>query len=61
MILCVCRGVSEHEVIEAIQRGARDLRDVSERCDGAGTDCGSCQAYIAFHLSDGCPRRSAAA
>jgi bacterioferritin-associated ferredoxin len=50
MIVCVCRGVSEREVREAVRCGARTLADVSRSCDGAGGDCGSCLARIQRHL-----------
>jgi len=50
MILCLCRGVSERDVVEAVRCGARTLDDLSRHCDGAGRDCGSCQAYLELHL-----------
>jgi len=40
MIVCICRGASEHDVLRAIEDGARSLRDL-QRC-GIGDDCGSC-------------------
>ena len=46
MIVCMCRGVSERQILEAVQCGARSLDDVANHCEGAGTDCGSCQAFI---------------
>ena len=52
MILCICRSVSEREVVEAVRCGARTLDDVSRRCDGAGGDCGSCLTYILRHLEE---------
>ena len=55
MLICVCRGVSEGEVVEAVRCGARTLEEVARHCDGAGGDCGSCVADIACHL-EGCPR-----
>jgi bacterioferritin-associated ferredoxin len=50
MILCMCRGISERDVVEALRCGARTLEDVSRQCDGAGGDCGSCLAYIEHHI-----------
>lgn len=50
MILCMCRGVSDREVLEAIRAGAASLDEVSARCDGAGTHCGVCLDDIARHL-----------
>lgn len=41
MVLCVCRGVSEHEVGETIAKGAGSVDAVVRRC-GAGGDCGAC-------------------
>ena len=61
MIVCICRGISDREVVEAVRCGARTLEDVSLRCDGAGGDCGSCVAYIARHLDGTCERRPQAA
>jgi len=46
MILCVCRGVSDHEIVNAIRLGARSVDDVTRRCDGAGDECGSCRCDI---------------
>jgi len=50
MVLCICRGVTQDEVLDAIRRGACTLEKVARRCDGAGTDCGSCRADIEAHL-----------
>ena len=41
MIVCLCRGVSETTLQDAIDAGATTLRQVAEAC-GAGTDCGAC-------------------
>jgi bacterioferritin-associated ferredoxin len=58
MLLCICRGVSEREVVEAVRCGARTLEEIARHCDGAGGDCGACLAYIRHHL-EGCPQRHA--
>ena len=50
MMLCICRGVTEEEILEAIQRGACTLDKIARRCDGAGTDCGSCRLEIQAQL-----------
>jgi len=50
MILCICRGISERDVREAVRCGARTLDDVSHSCDGAGGDCGSCLTRIERQL-----------
>lgn len=41
MYTCICLGVTEDDVVEVIDAGARDEEEVGERC-GAGTGCGSC-------------------
>jgi bacterioferritin-associated ferredoxin len=50
MVICICRGVTDDEIIAAIRRGACSLEKIARRCDGAGADCGSCRAEIAAHL-----------
>ncbi|MGH7896002.1 MAG: (2Fe-2S)-binding protein [Candidatus Binatia bacterium] len=50
MILCICRGVTQDEILDAIRRGACSLEKIARRCDGAGSDCGSCRAEIQTHL-----------
>jgi bacterioferritin-associated ferredoxin len=39
--VCGCRAVTDREVHEAVQNGARSAAEVAERC-GAGSRCGSC-------------------
>ncbi len=41
MIVCLCRGVSDRQVIASIGRGAATLGDLMRDC-GAGDSCGSC-------------------
>ncbi|MGH7299487.1 MAG: (2Fe-2S)-binding protein [Candidatus Rokuibacteriota bacterium] len=41
MILCLCRGVSDHAVNAAIAAGASTIDQVERTC-GAGGDCGAC-------------------
>ena len=41
MYVCSCRGVTDHEIRDEIERGARDEHDIALRC-GAGVDCGTC-------------------
>jgi len=50
MILCICRGVTQDEILDAIRRGACSLEKIARRCDGAGSDCGSCRAEIQTRL-----------
>lgn len=41
MIICICHGVSDRQIHQAIREGACSLEEIS-RCNGAGSDCGSC-------------------
>jgi bacterioferritin-associated ferredoxin len=41
MILCLCRGVSDHTVEHVIAGGADSVAAVERAC-GAGGDCGAC-------------------
>ncbi len=53
MIVCICRGISDRDVAEEIRRGACSLDELSQRCDGAGRDCGSCVPHLERHLHGG--------
>jgi bacterioferritin-associated ferredoxin len=55
MILCLCRGVTDREVAEAVERGASTVSEVRRAC-GAGTECGTCLADIREHLQASGPR-----
>ena len=41
MFVCSCRGVTDHQILEAIDDGAHTV-DAVVRCTRAGTGCGSC-------------------
>lgn len=41
MILCLCRGISDHTVRTVISAGAHTVEEIERRC-GAGGDCGAC-------------------
>jgi bacterioferritin-associated ferredoxin len=41
MYVCGCRAVTDREVHEAVQAGARSAAEVADRC-GAGSRCGNC-------------------
>jgi bacterioferritin-associated ferredoxin len=59
MIVCICRGVTDDEIVDAIRRGAYSLDKITRRCDGAGSDCGSCRGEIQAHL-DACRQQQSA-
>ena len=41
MFVCGCRAVTDREVHDAVQAGARSAGEVADRC-GAGSRCGNC-------------------
>jgi bacterioferritin-associated ferredoxin len=45
MYLCLCNGLSDTRIAEAIRQGARRPRDVYARC-GCAAQCGRCTAAI---------------
>ena len=45
MILCLCRGVSDHTVESVIAGGADSVDRVRQTC-GAGGDCGACSDLL---------------
>jgi bacterioferritin-associated ferredoxin len=46
MYVCLCNGVTESDVDEAIAGGASTLEEVAY-CTGAGTRCGTCRSVVA--------------
>ena len=45
MYLCICKSVSDRQVREAVERGARTIGDLSIRL-GVGVECGKCTDSI---------------
>jgi len=44
MFVCICRGVTDHQIKDAVCNGARSLADVN-KCIGEPTKCGKCQPH----------------
>ncbi len=59
MIVCLCRGKSDRDVLLAIEHGATSVRDL-QRC-GIGTDCGSCHTLLRTVLAASVARDLASA
>lgn len=62
MFVCLCMGVTSHDVDKAVANGACTSKQITEAC-GAGGDCGRCRrtirAIIATHHDGaGCPSKS---
>lgn len=49
MIVCICRGISDRKIVEAIDQGVSTLRDL-QRC-GIGDQCGSCHNSLRAMLA----------
>ncbi|MFJ3819793.1 (2Fe-2S)-binding protein [Streptomyces nodosus] len=58
MYVCSCFGVTEQQVQQHAESGARTPRQIASACK-AGTDCGSCVRRIQALLGRGaCPRHT---
>jgi bacterioferritin-associated ferredoxin len=51
MIVCLCHGVSDRVIDDAIDDGCASLRQIGRNCK-AGTDCGACRSDIKERLRD---------
>lgn len=45
MFVCLCHGITSHEVADAVDCGASTTRQVAQAC-GAGADCGRCRRTV---------------
>lgn len=45
MYVCLCNGVTNHTVCEAVARGASTSKEIAAAC-GAGGDCGRCRRTL---------------
>ncbi|MFW1676506.1 (2Fe-2S)-binding protein [Pontibacter sp. JAM-7] len=55
MYICICNNVTDSQVKEAVDQGARSLRDLNQSLDVAGT-CGKCacaaRSVMQQHISE---------
>ena len=58
MIICICRGKNEKDIMRAIDNGAETVRDL-QRC-GIGDQCGSCHVTLRAMLAEAAEARAAA-
>jgi len=56
LIVCICRGVSDRKISNAIDHGATTLRDL-QRC-GIGDQCGSCHNSLRAMLAASAAERA---
>jgi bacterioferritin-associated ferredoxin len=45
MYICLCHGVNEATIRQAVRNGSRTLRELSFQT-GCGTQCGSCVSQV---------------
>ena len=51
MYVCLCHGINESTLREAVNNGSRTLRELSFQT-GCGTQCGSCVPQVRELLSE---------
>lgn len=49
MYICVCKGVTERDISEAVQKGAERMRDLKSSLGVAG-QCGICACHAKMTL-----------
>ncbi|MFC3902973.1 bacterioferritin-associated ferredoxin [Acinetobacter marinus] len=51
MYICLCRGITDQDIKDAMQNGAQSYREVREMLD-LGTCCGKCAPEAKALISD---------
>jgi len=51
MYVCVCHGVTDHQIRRAAEEGVREVHELTMRT-GAGSSCGSCLELAAQLLDE---------
>lgn len=46
MLVCLCSGVRDREIRDAVREGAANRQQVAQACRGAGQGCGTCLPRI---------------
>jgi len=54
MYVCICNGVTDHQIRQAAAEGCRDLHELTMRT-GCGATCGSCRELAADLLREAQP------
>jgi bacterioferritin-associated ferredoxin len=50
MFVCICHGITDHQIREAAENGCRSVSELTMRT-GAGSSCGTCMDMAADLLS----------
>jgi len=45
MYVCVCKGISDHRIRDAVRQGHSCFEDL-QRCTGVSTCCGKCEPTV---------------
>lgn len=59
MFICICNGITERQVREAIDQGASTLQDLTA-CLGVASGCGTCAHFTNQLLDQSRDNRTAA-
>lgn len=51
MYVCVCRAVTERQILDAVSNGARTLKDLRREL-GVSSECGQCAAAARLCLDE---------
>ena len=51
MYVCLCKGITDRDIEQAVQRGAVDFRSVREEL-GVSTQCGKCARLARVIVDD---------
>jgi bacterioferritin-associated ferredoxin len=51
MYVCICNGVTVHDIRQAVEAGCRSVPELTMRT-GAGANCGSCLEHAAQLLDE---------
>ncbi len=51
MFVCLCKAVSDTQLVEIIRKGASTVKQVADSC-GAGSGCGACNREIQEMIED---------
>ena len=57
MYVCLCKGVTDHAIRDAVAAGAESLRDVSREL-GVARQCGKCASLARSVIADAIATRS---
>jgi len=59
MYICLCNAITEHEIVRAVERGARSTHDLAQGL-GVGLGCGRCTSCARALLGETLARITAA-